>query len=269
MIRKNMDYKWQLVLGFSSLFLIVFAYQCLSWRQRSINPKDTTMPGVVEIFTEGTYKIITPDAFGDIWLIEDSKATFSRLFTGMGAGIVLSFLIGVAMGSFVIAEYFFKWPITFLGQIPPTAMMAVYLVVYALTEVPLVPMMICFGILPTLTLTIYNSVKYDVHDESIYKAYTLGASNMEVIYNVIVKQICPKVLDAVRICIGPALVYLIAAEWSNEHVGFGYRLKIQGRQIHMAVVYNYLAILAVSGYLMSLVLLKLRSYLSPWYGKGR
>ena len=108
-----------------------------------------------------------------------------------------------------MAEYFFKWPITFLGQIPPTAMMAVYLVIYALTEIPLVPMMICFGILPALTLTIYNSVKYDVHDESIYKAYTLGASNMEVIYNVIVKQILPKVLDAVRICIGPALVYLI------------------------------------------------------------
>jgi len=171
------------------------------------------------------------------------------------------------MGCFPLVESVFRWPVTFLGQIPPTAMLAVYLVVYALTKLPVVEMMICFGILPSLTLTIYNCVKKDVHDESIYKAYTLGASSCEVIWNVVIQQIAPRVIDAIRICIGPALVYLIAGEWANEHIGFGYRLKIQGRLTHMDVVYNYLAILAIFGYLMSLCMIQVRRFVSPWYGK--
>jgi NitT/TauT family transport system permease protein len=267
MIRKEIDYKWQVVIGCVSLIVIGFLYQCLSWQRRSVNPTDTTMPGIVEIFTNGTYKICTPDAFDHVWILEDSMATGYRFFLGMGVGVVFSFVIGVSMGCFPLVESVFRWPVTFLGQIPPTAMLAVYLVVYALTKLPVVEMMICFGILPSLTLTIYNCVKKDVHDESIYKAYTLGASSCEVIWNVVIQQITPRVIDAIRICIGPALVYLIAGEWANEHIGFGYRLKIQGRLTHMDVVYNYLAILAIFGYLMSLCMIQVRRFVSPWYGK--
>jgi len=269
MIRQELEYKWQLVLGCVSLAVLAFAYQCLSWNRRAENPKDTTMPGLVEIFTEGTYKVCTPDAFDHIWIVEDSIATFGRLAVGMGTGVFFAFIIGVSMGCFSYVESVFRWPVVFFGQIPPTAMLAVYLVVYTLTELPVVPMMVCFGILPTLTLTIYNSVKNDVHDESVYKAYTLGASNAEVIWNVVVQQILPRVLDAIRICIGPALVYLIAGEWANEHVGFGYRLKLQGRMTHMAVVYNYLVFLALAGYGMSWVVLRFRQFVSPWYGNGK
>jgi hypothetical protein len=69
MIRKEMDYKWQIVFGCASLIAIGFLYQCLSWQRRAANPTDTTMPGIVEIFTNGTYKICTPDAFDHIWII--------------------------------------------------------------------------------------------------------------------------------------------------------------------------------------------------------
>lgn len=268
MIRQELSHKWQIALGLISLSVIAFAYQCLSWHQRSVNPKDTTMPGLIEIFSEGTYKITTPDAFKHIWLLEDSLATGSRLLYGLGSGVALAFVIGVLMGCFPFVEHVFKWPVTLLGQVPPTAMLAVYLVIFTISggAVPLVPMMVCFGILPSLTLTIYGSAKNDVHDELVYKAYTLGASNFEVIWEVVVRQIMPRVIDAIRICLGPALVYLIAAEWANEHVGFGYRLKIQSRQTHMDIVYNYLFILAIFGYSVSWGMIIFRKWVAPWYG---
>ena len=46
--------------------------------------------------------------------------------------------------------------------------------------------MITFGILPILTQTIYLAVK-DVPEENINKAATLGASKLEIIWNVIFK----------------------------------------------------------------------------------
>lgn len=267
MICKKIEKKWQLTLGVVAICSIAFIYQLLSWDRRVANPKDTTMPSLVQIVVDGSSKILTPDVFDKIWLIEDLKATGGRFFVGMGIGFLLSFLLGISMGCWAVIEGLLKWPVTFFGQIPPTAMLAVYLVVANLTQAPVVPMMVCFGILPSLTLTIYNAVKVDVHEEQIYKAYTLGASNLEIVWNVIIPQILPRVIGAVRICIGPALVYLIAAEWTNEHVGFGYRLKIQGRQTHMDVVYNYLIILAVLGYLMNRVLFLLQRYLSPWFDR--
>ena len=52
----------------------------------------------------------------------------------------------------------------------------------------------------------------EVPQELIDKSYTLGASNLEVVWCVIVRFILPKLLDAIRLQIGPAMVYLIAAE---------------------------------------------------------
>lgn len=267
MIRKPITYKKQYVLGIVSIVIIACLYSYLSWRQHNINASDTTLPSIKEIFTKGTYKIFTPDSLGKIWIWEDGKATLSRLSIGLGIGVLLSFFVGLGMGNFSTIEGLFKWPITFISQIPATAMLAVFLVVSAMTNIPVVPMLVCFGVFPTLTQTIYLSAKQDVHEELIFKAYTLGASHAEVIWNIVVPQILPRILDAVRICIGPALVYLIAAEWSNEHIGFGYRLKIQGRQMHMAVVYNYLIILGCFGYFADMFMVRLRNYLCPWYVK--
>jgi len=48
-------------------------------------------------------------------------------------------------------------------------------------------------------------------------AYTLGASHMEVIWAVIFQYVLPKLIDAVRLVIGPAMVFLIAAEMQARH----------------------------------------------------
>ena len=84
----------------------------------------------------------------------------------------------------------------------------------------------------------------EVPSEVIDKSYTLGASHCEVIWNVIVPQIIPKFLDTVRLQIGPAVVYLIAAEMLKGDAGFGYRIRMRQRVTDMSVVYTYLALLS-------------------------
>ena len=126
--------------------------------------------------------------------------------------------------------------------------------------------MIGFGILPTLSQSIYLSVK-EVHEELLYKAYTLGASQLELIWNVILKQIFPKIIDAVRLQIGPAMVYLIAAEMVVGDVGFGYRIRLQSRLLNMNVVYPYLGLLAAFGFTMDYLLRVTQKVCFAWYVK--
>ena len=48
-------------------------------------------------------------------------------------------------------------------------------------------------------------------------------------------------------------------------VGFGYRLRIQTRLLDMSVVYVYLALLGVAGYLIDYALIQLRRRCCPWF----
>ena len=75
-----------------------------------------------------------------------------------------------------------------------------------------------------------------------------------------------RLLDAVRLQIGPAMVYLIAAEMVVADFGFGYRIRLQSKLLNMGVVYPYLVILAVFGFTMDFLLTKLQQVLCPWYG---
>jgi NitT/TauT family transport system permease protein len=71
----------------------------------------------------------------------------------------------------------------------------------------------------------------------------------------------------VRLQVGPAMVYLIAAEYAVGEIGFGFRLRMQQRLSDMSTVYIYLAILAAVGFLMDYSLTWLRRLLCPWFGK--
>jgi NitT/TauT family transport system permease protein len=122
---------------------------------------------------------------------------------------------------------------------------------------------------PVLTLAIYQSVKYDVHDELINKAYTLGASHFEVIFEVVFMHVLPRIVESVRLQLGPAMVFLIAAEWAAGSVGVGYRLRMESRLMHMSVVYDYIALVAVFGYGVDRALYGLRRLCCPWFGNEK
>jgi len=264
MIRQPIQKRNQILLGIMSICVLIGIYSCLSYRQHQKNPKDTTIPNLSQ-FIEGWKKLATIDAAGDVWIIEDAKATCSRLFIGMTSGIIIAILIGIAMGCFAQIEAFFLPPLSFLSKIPPTAMMAVYFVVVG-TEMSMYVSMIALGIFPTLAQAIHQAAKKDVNDHVIYKTYTLGASSSEVIWNVVLRQILPRIIENVRLQVGPAMVFLIAAEWAIAGEGFGYRLRIQSRLLNMNVVYSYLIILGGTGFLMDWSLSYLRRKTCSWFG---
>lgn len=267
MIRKPISIYVQIALGIVSVVLLLGFYSILSHRQHLVNSRDTTIPSLYQI-VHTTYKIITPDTNGKIWLLDDTKASFLRLGLGLAVGFILSCTVGIGMGCFKSAEAFFLPTLTFLTRVPATAMLAVFFVVVGTGEAMFVTM-IAFGVMPTLTLAIYQSAKYDVHDESIYKAYTLGASTAEIIWNVVTQQIMPRIIESLRLQVGPALVYLIAAEFMMGDVGFGYRLRIQSRLLNMAVVYNYLMLLGITGFGLDWLLTWTRSWLCPWFARNK
>ena len=263
MIRGTIPRGQAVVLGFICVVLLLGFYSFLSHRQHVKNPDDTTIPSWSQL-REGAQTAVEPNKrSGERWLVEDSTATLSRLFLGLGVGIAGSIVLGILMGCFPRIEAFFVPPISFLAKVPPIATLAIFFVMVG-TGTNMYVAMIAFGVLPTLAQSIYLAVD-ELPTELLHKGYTLGASHTEMIWNVIVPFILPRIIDAVRLQIGPAVVYLVAAEMVVGDVGFGYRIRLQSRLLNMNVVYPYIVMLAGFGFGMDYTLRWMRTLCCPWY----
>lgn len=282
-IKLPISNEWRWALGILGIAVLIIVYSSLSYRQHVRNPDDTTLPNLRQL-VEGFRVVTTPEtnelsiAFGmdvggekgfwDSWLPRDAWATFRRLSLGLLWGCSISVVVGTLMGSYEWLAALLLPPLSFLAKVPGTAMLAVFFVLVGSGSEAMFVSMIGFGVLPILTQAVYLSARDDLHDEEINKAYTLGASNVEVIWNVVFRKILPKVLENIRLQIGPAMVYLIAAEMLVGEVGFGFRIRSQGRLQQMNVVYDYLLLLGISGLLMDRGMVALRRWLCPWFKKG-
>lgn len=266
MIREPIAKKWTTALGVLSIAVLLGAYTLISHVQHVKNPSDTTIPTWGQL-AEGARRIVAVNEGEGRWLTVDAAATGKRLFLGLFFGVSGAVLAGILMGCFPVVEAALLPPLSLLAKLPPTAALAVFFVLVG-TDTEMFTAMIAFGVLPTLAQSIFLSVR-EVPDELIFKSYTLGASHCEVIWNVIARIVLPRLIDAVRLQIGPAMVYLIAAEMVCGDAGFGYRIRLQSRLLNMNVVYPYLAILSVFGLAADCALRFTQRAVCPWYAEER
>ena len=83
-----------------------------------------------------------------------------------------------------------------------------------LTSWPIITAMITLIVIGT-TLKLIRDIALRVGDiprEQLIKAQTLGASTAQIASRIVLPQILPRLIDAVRLEIGPAWLFLIAAE---------------------------------------------------------
>ncbi|MCC6509315.1 MAG: ABC transporter permease subunit, partial [Pirellulaceae bacterium] len=260
MIRRPIAYWLKVLLGVVGVLVIALIYEGLSIRQSGINPSQTVVPGVTGIM-EGIGKVLktqgTPENPKPSWLWEDFRATYWRLLLGVVIGVVMSLIVGMAVGAYTPVEATLNPMITFMASVPPTAMLGVYMIVFG-THLAAYVALVAFGIFFSMVQSIAQAVQTDVNSDHIDKAYTLGASEVEVLMEVVWRQILPRVFDAIRSQLGPAMIYLIAAEALFAGEGFGYRIKMQSRFANMDVVFVYLFVLGANGLLLNFLLLRLR-----------
>ncbi len=229
---------------------------------------DLTVPSWAMLYERGLIRACTSQgAFQrkEIWIVEDFTATGSRLVSALLLGTLISVLLGLLMGCFAPLDAFCTPPFAFLSKIPATAVLPIFFVVIQINFSMYIAIIV-FGMLPSLAQSVSASVRKDVPDELIFKAYTLGASQLELIWEVIFKQVLPRTLDAIRLQIGPALVLLVAAEWMVAGEGVGYRLRLFYQRTDMTVVFVYVLILGLLGLAVDYGLIRLRRQLCPWFG---
>src|SRR5213075_1916797 len=104
----------------------------------------------------------------------------------------------------------------------------------------------------------------ELPSEQLIKAQTLGASTWQLIIRVVLPQIWPRLIDSLRLTLGAAWLFLIAAEAIASTEGLGYRIFLVRRYLAMDVILPYAVWITVLAVLTDLALRALRARAFRW-----
>jgi NitT/TauT family transport system permease protein len=251
-------------LGLLPFVLLVLVYLAASHARLEANPNDKLLPSFASFGEAIERMAFEPDKrTGQVLLWEDTGASLRRLALGVGVSALIGLVLGIALGAVPLIRAGFAPFVASLSLIPPMALLPILFIVFGLGEVSKV-VLIIFGIAPFIVRDLQQRVQELPH-ELIVKAQTLAGSTWQIILRVILPQVLPRLVDAVRLSLGTAWLFLIAAEAIAATDGLGYRIFLVRRYLAMDVILPYVVWITVLAYLTDYLLKELSRRAFPWY----
>ncbi len=228
------------LLGLAPLLLLVLAYLIASASRHAINPADKILPTPAAMAAAMYSLVAVPDPLsGDLLFWADTAASLSRLGLGLGISTLSALIVGLVLGLIPGVRATFGPLVTIIAVIPPIALLPILFIIFGLGEAAKVALIV-IGILPFMIRDIAAHVEA-LPAEQLVKAQTLGASSWQLALRVALPQAMPRLIQAVRLSLGPAWVFLISAEAIASDVGLGYRIFLVRRYLSMDIILPYVA----------------------------
>ncbi|MBF5092765.1 ABC transporter permease [Novosphingobium sp. NBM11] len=258
----------RVLLGAAPVVILIIVYLFMAASRHAANPSDKILPlpgGMVEAMSG---LLSEPDALsGQIVFWADTLASLQRLGLGLAISTVSALLVGLVLGVLPPVRTTFGPLVTGIAVIPPIALLPILFIAFGLGETAKVALIVV-GIAPFMIRDIAAHVA-SLPREQISKAQTLGASSWQLMLRVALPQAMPRLIQAVRLSLGPAWVFLISAEAIASDVGLGYRIFLVRRYLSMDIILPYVAWIALLAIVMDVALVKISHRLYPWaHGAG-
>lgn len=257
-----------LVLGALPFLILLAVYLIASEARLAENANDKLLPALSRFADAMRQYATEPDQrSGRVLLWLDTTASLTRLGTSLLLGAALGLVFGIATGALPFVRAGFAPLIAALSLIPPLAILPVLFIVFGMGEVSKVAL-ILFGIAPFIMRDLALRVG-EIPREQIVKAQTLGASSWTVITRVVLPQVLPRLLDALRLSLGSAWLFLIASEAIAADEGLGYRIFLVRRYLAMDVILPYVAWITLLAFALDWAFRRATRTLFPWYATER
>lgn len=257
--------RWLLtVLPFAMLLAI---YATASAVRHRDNPDDKLLPAAAQMADAAHRMAFTEDSrAGRVLLWQDTASSLRRMALGLALAALAGMLLGLNMGMFAGLNSLASPFITFVSMIPPLAILPILFITLGVDEVAKVAL-IFIGVFPVITRDVALAARR-IPREQITKALTLGASQLALVYRVVMPQLLPRLIEALRLSLGAAWLFLIAAEAIASDDGLGYRIFLVRRYLAMDIILPYVLWITLLGFLMDLGLRMLLKKAFPWYAAG-
>jgi len=256
-----------LVLSMMPFVLLIVAYLAASSARLAANPGDKLLPSPATFAaTIHRYALEEDERTGEILLWSDTAASLERLLIALGLSALLGVTFGVAIGVIPYLRATFAPFVAALSLIPPLAILPILFIVAGLGELAKV-LLIVIGVAPVIVRDLAFRIQ-ELPSEQMIKAQTLGASTWQLILRVVLPQTWPRLIDALRLSLGAAWLFLIASEAIASTDGLGYRIFLVRRYLAMDVILPYVAWITLLAFTMDWLLRVLRAKAFGWAKAG-
>lgn len=256
-----------LALALLPFVLLVILYLVASEARLAVNPNDKLLPSLSSFVDAMSRMMFEPDKRnGELLFWQDTLSSLWRLLAGLLVAALLGLTVGVCNGMLPYARAGMGPLVRVLSMIPPMAVLPILFIVFGLGELSKV-VLIVFGIAPFVMRDLQQRVQ-ELPREQLIKAQTLGASSWQILLRVVLPQVTPRLLSALRLSLGPAWLFLIAAEAIASTDGLGYRIFLVRRYLSMDVILPYVVWITLLAYLMDLGLRQVSRLCFPWFHRG-
>jgi NitT/TauT family transport system permease protein len=253
-----------LLLGLLPFVLVVAVYLFASHQRLAENPQDKLLPSLGQMADAVERLAFRPDPqSGSYVLAADTWASLKRIGLGVALAAVAGLLSGLHMGLQPALKALFSPFLTFVSMVPPLAVLPIIFIALGVDELSKVAL-IFLGVFPVIARDVQLAAER-VPREQIVKALTLGASQSAVIYRIVLPQMLPRLFDAVRLSLGGAWLFLIAAEAIASTEGLGYRIFLMRRYLAMDVILPCVLWITALGFAADWLLRQLIARRFRWY----
>jgi len=252
-----------LTLGVLPFIALLFLYVLASQTRLAQNANDKLLPSLSTIAdTFHDYAFEEDKRSGQVLFWADTWASLRRIATALGISAALALVLAVGIGVVPRVRAFLSPLLNMVAMIPPLAVLPILFIVLGLEETSKVALIV-IGVAPCVARDLALRVG-ELPREQIIKAQTLGASTWQLILRVVLPQLWPRLIDAMRLSLGSAWLFLIAAEAIASTEGLGYRIFLVRRYLAMDVILPYVVWITALAFAMDWLLKWIRSRACPW-----
>lgn len=200
-------------------------------------------------------------------LLRDTVASLTRFFTGLGAAVMVGLLLGMNMALFPGMRLLLLGTVVALSFIPMVAMLPVLLIALGIGEEAKITL-IFLGLVFFITRDMDGATRR-LPQPLLDKARTLGASELALVYRIVFPMILPRLLESIRLNLGPAWLFLITGEAIAASQGMAYRIFLFRRVgPDMAGILTYVAWIGILSFTIYYLVICLQNYLCGWERKN-
>ncbi len=248
--------------------LLAIAYFAGSSMRLAENPNDKLLPALPSMAQAVKHMAFEIDVrTGTNLMLSDTAASLGRLLSALAISTAAALAFGIVIGLLPGTNALLASFVGVTSMVPPLALLPILFIVMGLGENSKIALIV-IGTLPCIIRDLTMKV-LELPREQLIKAQTLGASTWQVALRVVLPQILPRLIDSLRLQLGPAWLFLIAAEAIASDSGLGYRIFLVRRYLAMDVIIPYVIWITLLAFLMDAGLRLLQRKLFPWFASVR
>lgn len=195
-----------------------------------------------------------------VWL--HIKATLLRILKGYSLASILAIPVGLAVGRSYFFDQISRPVITFARSVATISLLPLAVAWFGVGETTRV-LLIAYGTFWVIITSVIDGVK-QVDPDLIRAAQTLGTTNRQIFYRVVLPASLPRIFSGMKVALGLAFLVIIAVEMIGTIEGLG-ALIMEARTFYRSdIAMVGMVFMALFGFALAKALDWIEKLLLPW-----